>query len=98
MPSSDSFQEFLGEEIVDVEGHPVGTFACFWEREQDKPVLLGIQCNGDTKRTHVAPAKGAKLNVAQVYVSVMVPRELIRQAPALDCGCELDAVFEAKVL
>lgn len=97
MPSSDSFQQFLGEEVVDVEGYPVGTFACYWEHEEAKPVLLGVHCKGDVKRTHVVPAKGARLNESQAYVSIPHPGPKIQQAPSLDCDCELDAAFEERV-
>ena len=35
MPSSESFEEFLGEEVVDFDGNPIGTFACYWERVKE---------------------------------------------------------------
>ena len=97
MPSSDSFEEFLGEEVVDEEGLPVGVFACYWEHEQGKPVLLGVHCNNDATRIHVVPAKGARLNTAQTYVSVPFPRPTILKAPALECDRELNATFEQTV-
>lgn len=97
MSSGEAYQDFLGEEVVDAEGWPVGRFVCYWEHEEDKPVLLGIHCNGDEKRTHVAPAKGSRLNESQTYISVPHARAMIQKAPSLECGCELDAVFEERV-
>src|SRR5437868_502343 len=97
MRSSDSFEDFLGEEVVDVQGLPVGRFACYWEHEHGKPVLLGIHCNGDEKRTHVVPAKGARLNESQTYVATAFPCAMIQNAPALECECELDDGFEERV-
>jgi hypothetical protein len=97
MPSSESFEEFLGEEVVDFDGNPIGTFACYWERIKGRPVLLGIDCDGDQKRTRVAPAKGAWLNVKQTYLCLPYAKEYVEQAPCLDCNLELDAAFEERV-
>ena len=97
MLASESFEDFLGEEVVDCEGETVGTFACYWERDEGKPMWLGIDCDGDQKQTRVAPAKGARLNVKQTYISLPFTREKIEQAPCLDCDAELDAAFEDRL-
>ena len=62
-----------------------------------RPVLLGIDCDGDQKRTRVAPAKGAWLNVKQTYICLPYAKEYVEQAPCLDCDLELDAAFEERV-
>ena len=97
MPSSESFLEFLGEEVVDEEGHVIGKLACYWEKEEGKPIFLGIHCNQDERLTHVVPAKGSRLNVEQVYVRIAFPRALVERAPCLDCDCELDREFNERV-
>ena|SRR5215510_15267648 len=88
MASSESFEEFLGEEVVDFDGNPIGTFACYWERIKGRPVLLGIDCDGDQRRTRVAPAKGAWLNVKQTHICLPYAKEYVEQAPCLDCDLE----------
>lgn len=97
MPSSESFDEFLGEEVVDPDGNPVGRFACYWERDAGMPVLLGIYLDEQLNRTHVVPAKGAWLNMQQTYVCIAFPRQKVEEAPCLDCDCELDEAFEGRV-
>lgn len=94
---SESFDEFLGEEVVDPDGHPVGTFACYWEWDTGKPLLLGISCNSQSRRTHVTPVKGVRLNSQQTYVQIPFSRQKVHEAPCLDCDGELDAAFEDRV-
>ena len=97
MLQSDSFEDFLGEEAVDLEGTPVGTFACYWESETHRPILLGINLPEFSRQTHLVPAKGARLNESQSYVRLAYPKEKIKNAPCLDCECELDGNFERSV-
>lgn len=93
---SEEFDDFLGEEVVDADGAPIGTLACYWEHEPDKPVLLGIDVDG-VPGTHVAPAKNAHLDTRKSYVILPFFKEKIRRAPSLECGSELDNAFEKKV-
>ena len=94
---SEALEDFLGEEVVDATGSPIGTLACFWEHEDGKPVLLGIDIGALSNGTHLLPAKGAQLNTNKSYVAVDFTKEKVRKAPALDCGSELNPKLEKKV-
>ena len=97
-PDSEAFEDFLGEEVVDVTGEPVGTLACFWEHDDGTPVLLGIDMGTASNDTHLAPAKGAQLDIRRSYVAVDFAKAKVRKAPVLDCGSELDPKLERKVI
>lgn len=90
-------EDFLGEEVVDLEGNPVGTFACYWERDQKSALLLGVDIPGRSGHTHIVPAQNARCNERQTYVAVPFSREKIIQAPCLACECEMDEVFEQRI-
>ena len=96
MPSVpiNALEDFMGEEVVDKEGNPVGTFACYWEREEKSALLLGVDLPGQSGHTHIVPAQGARFNERQSYVQVLFPKEKIAAAPSLECGCEMDDAFE----
>lgn len=93
---SEAFDDFLGEEVVDSERSAIGTFACYWEHDAGKPVLLGIDVDG-RPGTHVMPAKDARLDSNKSYVVLPFSKEKIQRAPCLECGSDLDAKFEKKV-
>jgi hypothetical protein len=93
---AEAFDDFLGEEVVDLNGEAVGTFACYWEHESDKPVLLGIDFE-TISGTHVVPAKDVQLDTRKAYVVLPFPKEKVRRAPCLECGSDLDRAFERKV-
>lgn len=97
-PDSEAFDNFLGEEVVDPSGQPIGTLSCYWEHDDGKPVLLGIDLLGPSALTHVAPAKGARLDDRKSYVVINFTKEKVQRASCLECGCELDAKFEQDVL
>jgi hypothetical protein len=97
MRDNNALEDFLGEEVVDLEGNRVGTFACYWEREQRKALLLGVDIPERSGHTHLVPAQGARLNERQAYVRVSFTWEKIINAPCLDCGCEMDETFEQRV-
>lgn len=87
-------EDFLGEEVVDTEGNPVGTLACYWERKQRNALLLGVDILGRSGHTHIVPAQGARCNERQIYVEVPFTRDKIVQAPCLPCECEMDETLE----
>jgi hypothetical protein len=97
MCNANALEDFMGEEVVEVDGKPVGTLACYWEREQRKALLLGVDIPGRSGHTHVVPAQGARLNERQTYVQVSFASEKLIQAPCLDCECELDEAFEQRI-
>ena len=90
-------EDFLGEEVVDMEGNPVGTFACYWEREQKSALLLGVDIPERSGHTHIVPAQNARCNERQTYVVVPFSRAKIIQAPCLACDSEMDEVFERRI-
>jgi len=90
-------EDFLGEEVVDTEGNPVGNLACYWERKQRDALLLGVDIPGRTGHTHIVPALGARCNERQSYVEVPYTREKIVQAPCLPCDCEVDEALEERI-
>ena len=92
-----ALEDFMGEEVVDKEGNPVGTFACYWEREEKSALLLGVDLPGQSGHTHIVPAQGARFNERQSYVQVLFPKEKIAAAPSLECGCEMDDAFETRI-
>ncbi|MEO6182236.1 MAG: hypothetical protein ABIP71_03870 [Verrucomicrobiota bacterium] len=94
---SEAFDDFLGEEVVNTQGDPIGTFSCYWEQEEGKPVLLGIDVIGIANATHLMPAKGARLDDRKSYIVVPFSKEQVAPAPCLECGCELDPAKERKV-
>ena len=96
-PDSEAFDNFLGEEVVDPSGQTIGTLSCYWEHEDGKPVMLGIDVLGPAAQTHVAPAKGARLDDRKSYVVIHFTKEKVQQASRLECGSELDAQVEQKV-
>ncbi len=97
MIETDPFEDFVGEEVVDSHGNTIGTLACYWEHAEGIPVLLGIDVGEVAHRIHLMPAKGAQPNERQTYVVASYNKDKVRQAPCLDCGCELDRGFEKKV-
>jgi hypothetical protein len=97
MWNDNALEDFLGEEVVDTEGNPVGTFACYWERQQRSALLLGVDIPERSGGTHIVPARGARFNERQTYVQVLFTRDSIVQAPCLECSCEMDETFEQRV-
>lgn len=97
MPDANDMENFLGEEVVDVAGIPVGCFACYWEGGEGKALLLGVDVPDRSGRTHLVPARGARFNERQGYVQVPLLREKIVKAPCLECGCEIDDAIQQRI-
>jgi hypothetical protein len=97
MPDPAVLEDFLGEEVVDTEGKPIGTFACYWEREEKKALLLGVDIPERSGHTHLVPAQGAKFSERYCDIQVPFSRKQIEAAPCLPCVAEVDDELEAKV-
>lgn len=97
MPGANDLEDFLGEEVVDFEGNPVGSFACYWEGGEKKALLLGVDVPDRSGQTHLVPARGARFNERQGYVQVPFLREKIVEAPCLECGCEMDEAIQRRI-
>ena len=95
--SATVLEDFLGEEVVDTDGNPVGTLACYWEYRQRNALLLGVDIPGRPGHTHIVPAQGARCSERQTYVKVPFTREKIVQAPCLPCESEMDETFEERI-
>ncbi len=95
---SEAFDDFIGEEVVDHRGSPIGLFSCHWENHDGKPIWLGIQVSGMSNVTHLIPAKGVRLDDRKSYVVSPFSKAKVLQAPALGSGCELDKSTERKAL
>ncbi len=97
MLTIESLEDFLGEEVVDSDGKTIGSFACHWEYDDGTPIFLGVDLDDTSKRTHVIPAAGTRLNERQSYLKIAFTRKVVQQAPCLDCGSELNADIEQQV-
>jgi hypothetical protein len=95
--NADALEDFLGEEVIDREGTPVGTLACYWERHKRETLLLGVDIPGKSGHTHIVPAFGARCNHRKIYVEVAFTREKIIQAPSVTCEADIDGVLEERI-
>lgn len=95
--NANDLEDFLGEEVVDMEGKTVGTFACYWEREERNSILLGVEIPDRSGHTHIVPARGARFDERQSCVQLTFSRDKMVQAPCLACGCEMDGKFEQRI-
>ena len=53
--------DFLDEEVVDKQGTPVGTLACFWKSVSGLVIFLGIKVNGE-ESVRVVPGRPSQVD------------------------------------
>lgn len=88
--------DFLDEEVVDEQGTPIGTLACYWQSVSGLVVFLGIKVNGH-ENIRVVPGRPSQVDDRHACIRLRFDPAEIESAPRLDCGTELDATLERTV-
>ena len=88
--------DYLDEEVVDKEGAPIGTLACYWEGAGGKVVFFGIKLT-DQDEVRIVPVRGAEVNERHSCIQVCFELDDIADAPAYDCDYDLDDTLERAV-
>jgi hypothetical protein len=83
-------EDFLGEEVVDRDGEPVGTFACYWHLFDGRVAVLGVFVGTDSERTRVAPARGMRVGERHSCIRLPFSRPKVENAPVLECDQDLE--------
>ncbi|MDF3289833.1 PRC-barrel domain-containing protein [Streptomyces silvisoli] len=95
--NAESIIDWLGEEVVDPEGHRVGRLAdVYVDTSSDEPVFAVVKLGLLTSQRHAfVPLRGA--TVAPRHVRVAYSAALVRKAPALEPGGVLPVEAEVDV-
>jgi hypothetical protein len=88
--------DFLDEEVVDKQGAPIGTLACYWQSHSGRLVFLGVKLNGQGS-IRVVPGHRSQLDKGRVCIRLGFDAVDIEAAPHFDCSGELDAALERTV-
>jgi hypothetical protein len=88
--------DFLDEEVVDQEGAPIGTLACFWKSVSGLVIFLGIRVKGQ-QSVRIVPGRRSQVDNRNTCIRLGYEAEAIASAPHFDCADELDATFEGRV-
>ena len=88
--------DFLDEEVVDKQGTPVGTLACFWKSVSGLVIFLGIKVNGE-ESVRVVPGRPSQVDDRNTCIRLGFEAEAVESAPHFDCANEVDAKFERRV-
>ena len=91
------WEDYLGEEVVDRRGDPIGRLECYWTGEDEMPAFIGISTEEDRNHTCVVPASLSRLEERYSCVRVTIPALKVRQAPQLQCDQPIDTAFERKL-
>lgn len=91
-----SLSDYLGEEVVDRDGVPVGTLRCYWESAPDVPEFCGIElkCHSVVR---VVPVQFSRNDERHSCVRLNVSAQKVETAPGWDCSIELDGPLQQKV-
>jgi len=88
--------DYMDEEVVDKEGRPIGTLACYWQSVSGHLVFLGIKVKGQNV-VRVVPGHRSQVDDRQACIRLGFDLEDIESAPQLECATELDASLERAV-
>lgn len=91
------WEDYLGEEVVDRRGDPIGRLECYWTGEDELPAFLGISTEEDRNHTFVVPASLARLEERYSCIRLTIPGSKARHAPSLECDQPIDTAFEKKL-
>jgi hypothetical protein len=91
-----ALDDFLDEEVVDNQGAPIGTLACYWKSVSGLLIFLGIKVEGQ-ESVRVVPGRRSQVDDRQACIRLGFEAEDIESAPHLDCDNEMDATFERSV-
>jgi hypothetical protein len=92
------WEDYLGEEVVDRRGDPIGRLECYWTGENDVPAFIGISTENDRNHTFVVPATFARLEERYSCIRLTIPGIKVRQAPQLECDQPIDTAFERRLV
>lgn len=93
-PAMIDFASVLDEEVVDQEGAPIGTLACFWKSVSGLVIFLGIKVKGQ-QSVRIVPGRRSQVDDRNTCIRLGFEAEAIASAPRFDCADELDATFRA---
>ena len=95
--NAESINEWVGEDVIDPEGHRVGRLAdVYVDTSTDEPVFAVVKLGLLTSQRHAfVPLRDAK--VAPRHLRVAYPAALVRNAPALEPGGVLPIEAEVDV-
>ncbi|GAA3031635.1 PRC-barrel domain-containing protein [Kitasatospora albolonga] len=90
-------REWRGHDVVDVDGHKIGTLeSVYVDTATDQPSFATVTVGLPTRRRLVfVPLSGA--TVGPGYLKVTRPRSQVKHAPAIDTDGELPAEDEQAV-
>ena len=88
--------DYMDEEVVDKEGNPIGTLACYWQSVSGHLVFLGINVKGQ-KVVRVVPGHRSQVDDRHACIRLGFDLEDIESAPQFECATEVDAALERAV-
>jgi hypothetical protein len=88
--------DFMDEEVVDMQGVSVGTLACYWQSVSGLLVFLGIKVEGH-QSIRIVPGRRSQVDERHACIRLGFDAEDIESAPRLNCATELDATIERSV-
>lgn len=91
------WEDYLGEEVVDRHGDPIGRLECYWTGEDEAPAFLGISTEQVRNSTFVVPASLARREERHSCVRLKIPALKAREAPKLECDQPIDTAFEKRL-
>lgn len=91
------WEDFLGEEVVDRRGDPIGRLECYWTGEDEKPEFLGVSTYENRENTFVVPASLSRVEERYSCIRLTIPAIKVRQAPQLECDKPIDTAFQKKL-
>jgi len=91
-----TLDDFMDEEVVDEQGTPIGTLACYWQSRKGRLVFLGIKLNAH-ESVRLVPGHSSQLDDRNACIRLGFDAADIESAPQLDCAAELDATIEQAV-
>jgi hypothetical protein len=97
MSVTTDIEDFLGEEVVDREGETVGKFVCYWHSFAGKAIVLGVDAEDDSDRTHLVPARGMRMDERHSCIRIPFSRATVESAPTLECDEDLEIHHAAEM-
>jgi hypothetical protein len=97
MKTQVDWEDYLGEEVVDRRGDPIGRLECYWTGEDDVPAFIGISTEEDRNHTFVVPAALSRREERYSCIRLTIPGIKVRQAPQLECDQPIDTAFARRL-
>jgi uncharacterized protein (TIGR02271 family) len=92
-----NLERYIGYDVVDRNGNPIGTLECLWTDHTGEPAFVGVRTGWLFGKTHVVPADSVEVSKHGGRIRLPYTEEKVKEAPAYETDAEMTLEKEQEV-